>query len=136
MTIEYKINAPLQAIEVADVFKKSGINRPVDNLVLIQKMIDNADVIISAWDGKNLVGIARAITDFCFCCYLSDLAVDKECQKMGIGKTLVEQLREYIGEEVSLLLLSAPTAMDYYPRIGFNKLANAFIIPRVVVNDN
>lgn len=136
MTIEYKINAPLQASEVADVFKKSGINRPVDNLVLIQKMIDNADVIISAWDGENLVGIARAITDFCYCCYLSDLAVDKECQKMGIGKTLVEQLREYIGEEVSLLLLSAPTAMDYYPRIGFNKLANAFIIPRVVVNDN
>ncbi|MFX3634396.1 MAG: GNAT family N-acetyltransferase [Candidatus Pristimantibacillus sp.] len=133
MTIEYKINTPLQASEVADVFKKSGINRPVDNLALIQKMIDHAGVILTAWDGDNLVGIARAITDFSFCCYLSDLAVDKECQRMGIGRTLVDKLREYLGPEVSLLLLSAPTAMDYYPHIGFDNLDNAFIIRRVVV---
>jgi GNAT superfamily N-acetyltransferase len=131
MAIEYKINTPLRSKDVSDVFKSSGIKRPADDLDRIQRMIDNADVNISAWDGVRLIGIARAITDFSYCCYLSDLAVSKEYQKTGIGTKLVERLREHLGEEVSLLLLSAPTAMEYYPRIGFEKTEKAFLIPRV-----
>ncbi|MFC5404316.1 GNAT family N-acetyltransferase [Cohnella soli] len=130
MTIEYKITS-LCSKDVSEVFKSSGIKRPADDLERIQKMIDNADVNISAWDGVRLVGIARAITDFSYCCYLSDLAVCKEYQKTGIGTELVKRLREHLGEEVSLLLLSAPTAMEYYPRIGFEKTEKAFLIPRV-----
>jgi predicted N-acetyltransferase YhbS len=131
MAIVFKINTPLRSKEVSDVFKSSGIKRPADDLDRIQRMIDNADVNISAWDGDKLVGIARAITDFTYCCYLSDLAVSKEYQKTGIGTELVERLRDHLGEEVSLLLLSAPTAMEYYPRIGFEKSEKAFLIPRV-----
>lgn len=132
MELDYKINTPLRSIDLSDLFKRSGINRPADNLELIQKMIDHADVHITAWDGLKLVGIARAITDFSYCCYLSDLAVCMEYQKAGIGKMLVEKLRENLGDEVSLLLLSAPTAMEYYPRLGFEKINNAFLIPRVM----
>ncbi|AJS58554.1 GNAT family N-acetyltransferase [Paenibacillus sp. IHBB 10380] len=131
MEIEYKINTSLCSTDVSDVFKSSGIKRPADDLERIQRMIDNADVNISAWDGDKLVGIARGITDFSYCCYLSDLAVCQEYQKTGIGTELVERLREHLGEEVSLLLLSAPTAMEYYPRIGFEKTEKAFLIPRV-----
>lgn len=131
MPIAYKINTPLQAKEVADVYKSSGIKRPADDLERIQRMIDHADITISAWDEVRLVGVARAITDFSYCCYLSDLAVDMDYQKMGIGTQLVERLRAHLGEEVSLLLLSAPTAMEYYPRIGFKKTEKAFLIPRV-----
>jgi predicted N-acetyltransferase YhbS len=131
MVIEYKINTPLRPKDVSDVFKSSGIKRPADDLERIQRMIENADVNISAWDGERLVGIARAITDFSYCCYLSDLAVSMEYQKTGIGTELVERVREHLGEEVSLLLLAAPIAMEYYPRIGFEKTENAFLIPRV-----
>jgi len=131
MAIKYKINTPLRSIDVSEVFKSSGIKRPVDDLDRIQRMIDNADVNISAWDGERLIGIARGITDFSYCCYLSDLAVCKEYQKTGIGTELVERLREHLGEEVSLLLLSAPTAMEYYPRIGFEKTDKAFLKSRV-----
>jgi N-acetylglutamate synthase-like GNAT family acetyltransferase len=131
MMIQYRINVPLLAKELSAVFKSSGIKRPSDDLERIQKMIDNADVTVSAWDGEKLVGVARAITDYTYCCYLSDLAVSAEYQKSGIGTVLVERLREHLGEEVSLLLLSAPTAMEYYPRIGFEKTEKAFLIPRV-----
>jgi ribosomal protein S18 acetylase RimI-like enzyme len=131
MAIDYKVNALLLTEDVSDVFKSSGIKRPADDLERIQRMIENADVIISAWDGVKLVGIARAITDFSYCCYLSDLAVSKEYQKTGIGTELVRRLQEHLGEEVSLLLLSAPTAMEYYPRIGFEKTEKAFLIPRI-----
>lgn len=131
MVIEYKLNAPLMARDVSDVFRSAGLKRPVDDLARIERMIDQADVNLSAWDGGRLVGVARAITDYAYCCYLSDLAVDREYQKQGIGKALVQRLREHLGDEVSLHLLSAPAAMDYYPRIGFERIDRAFQIARL-----
>jgi N-acetylglutamate synthase-like GNAT family acetyltransferase len=128
--IVYKYNKPVTADEVIQVFKKSGIRRPIDQKERIQKMIDNANLIITAWDGTKLVGIARALTDFSYCCYLSDLAVDQDYQKRGIGKTLIECIKEKISDEVALILLSAPEAMEYYPKIGFDPIDNGFIIRR------
>ncbi|ULO05776.1 GNAT family N-acetyltransferase [Paenibacillus sp. 19GGS1-52] len=130
MTITYKINAPLTAAELAAVFTSSGINRPVMDLDRLQRMIENADILVSAWDGEQPVGIARAITDYVFCSYLSDLAVRSEYQKQGIGKELINVLRGHLGEEAMLLLLAAPSAMEYYPQLGFEKLVNAFLISR------
>ena len=128
--IEYKLNTMITAEELSRLFKASGIKRPVDDLPRLAKMITNADLTFTAWDGEKLVGVARAITDFSYCCYLSDLAVDRDYQKHGIGKKLVNLLQEQIGEEVMLLLLSSPIAMEYYPRIGFDQVDNGFIIKR------
>ncbi|WP_379133988.1 GNAT family N-acetyltransferase [Paenibacillus sp. sgz500958] len=130
MTIVYRINTPLTAQQAAGIFISSGIRRPVEDLDRIARMLEHADVLITAWDGDQPVGLARAITDYAYCCYLSDLAVRKEYQKQGIGKELVNVLRGHLGEEAMLLLLSAPSAMDYYPQLGFDKLMNAFLIPR------
>jgi predicted N-acetyltransferase YhbS len=93
-------------------------------------MLDNSNLIITAWDGVELIGIARSITDYNYCCYLSDLAVKKEYQKTGIGKTLIELTQDAIGDQTMLLLLSAAPAMEYYPKIGFDKVENGFIIKR------
>lgn len=93
-------------------------------------MYTNSNLIVTAWDKDNLVGIARSLTDFCYCCYLSDLAVRKEYQKRGIGKKLLELTKDKIGEPTMLLLLSAPAAMDYYPKVGLQKVNNGFIINR------
>lgn len=130
MVIDYRINTPLLAADVSELFKSSGINRPADDLARIQKMIDNADLTVTAWEGDKLVGIARALTDYSYCCYLSDLAVSGEYQKSGIGKELVNRLREHLGDEVTLLLIAAPSAVDYYPRIGFERNDRAYVIPR------
>lgn len=129
-TIHFEESKEISAAELADVFRKSGIRRPVEDLPRLQKMLDQADITMTAWDGMRLVGIARAITDFSYCCYLSDLAVDKEYQNQGIGKELVKRVQERIGEEISLILLASPIAMDYYPKIGFQKIQNGYIIPR------
>lgn len=128
--INYSDDLKQNAKDIAEVFKNSGIRRPYDDLERIQRMIDHADIIISAWKDGKMIGVARAITDFSYCCYLSDLAVDQNYQKLGIGKELVQQLQTKIGDECSLVLLSAPGAMDYYPQIGFNKADNAFVIRR------
>jgi len=130
MVITYKTNAKLEAHELSDLFKASGIKRPVEDLNRVKNMIDNSNMLITAWDGEKLVGVARALSDFSYCCYLSDLAVDKEYQNQGIGHELVNEIQKLIGDESNLVLLSAPEAMEYYPKIGFEKAGNAYIIYR------
>jgi len=132
MEIKYKIDLRPNVAEIIELYSSSGLNRPIDDVERIQKMYDNSNLIITAWEGENLIGIARSLTDFCFCCYLSDLAVKKEFQKLGIGKKLIELTKEKIGEQSMLLLLSAPLAMEYYPKIGFQKVQNGFIINRTI----
>jgi N-acetylglutamate synthase-like GNAT family acetyltransferase len=117
-------------MQVADLFKRSGINRPVNDLPRIKKMIDHSNLTITAWLDDKLVGIARSLTDFCYCCYLSDLAVDKKYQVKGIGKELIKRTRKEISEDSMLLLLSAPEAMGYYSKVDFESVDNGFIIKR------
>ncbi len=130
MEISYRVNAPVTTEQVIDLFRSSGLRRPIDQPERIARMLQHANLTITAWEGDRLVGIARALTDFSFCCYLSDLAVEKTAQKSGIGKELIRRVREAIGEESMLLLLAAPEAMEYYPHIGFEKSERAWIINR------
>lgn len=128
--IEYRQNVPLAAAEVAALFDDSGIRRPTRDLARIARMFANANLVFSAWDQGKLVGVCRALTDFSYCCYLSDLAVAKAYQKHGIGRELIARVQAEIGQEVALILLSAPEAMGYYPKVGFEKVENGFIIKR------
>jgi predicted N-acetyltransferase YhbS len=130
MDITYKTNGCPDTTAIIALYISSGLNRPTSDFERIHKMYANSNLIVTAWDGEKLVGIARSVTDFCYSCYLSDLAVHLDYQKIGIGKRLVALTKESIGEESMLLLLSAPTAMTYYPRIGMKHLDNAFIIKR------
>ena len=131
MAIEYRVNAELTPEELAGVFEKSGIDRPVRDRERLRKMIAHANLTVTAWDDGNLVGVARALTDFCWCCYLSDLAVDKAYQHQGIGKALIARVRAEAGEDTNLLLLSAPEAMEYYPKIGLEAVTNGWIWKRL-----
>jgi GNAT superfamily N-acetyltransferase len=130
MNIVYFDNIIPEAEVIIDLYISAGLRRPVKDIQRIKKMYEYSNLIITAWDGEKLVGIARALTDFCYCCYLSDIAVRKEYQNQGIGKKMIECIRNKIGEETSLLLLAAPDAMEYYPKIGFEKIENGFIIRR------
>lgn len=130
MEINYKFNIIPNTNQIITLYKSSGINRPVDDEQRIKKMYHNSNLVVTAWSDDELVGISRALTDFCYCCYLSDLAVSKPYQSQGIGKKLIELTKEKIGNESMLLLLSAPTAMDYYPKIELQKVTNGFIIKR------
>jgi ribosomal protein S18 acetylase RimI-like enzyme len=130
MSIAYQIEESISPKELAEVFVNSTIRRPVDDLSRLQQMIDKADLLITARDGTQLIGVARSLTDFCFACYLSDLAVDKAYQHHGIGKELVRLTREAIGPGTMLLLVSAPEAMSYYSKLGFEKMDRAWWINR------
>jgi predicted N-acetyltransferase YhbS len=129
-TVEYRHNHPLDPLDIVRVFDRSGIKRPTDNLPRIARMFAAPSLTLSAWADGKLVGVSRSLTDLAYCCYLSDLAVDGDYQGLGIGGELVRRTQAVIGEEVSLILLSAPGAMSYYPTLGFELASNAYVIRR------
>lgn len=132
MRIEYKTNIPIAVELITELYQNAGLNRPITDVPRIAAMYAHSNLVISAWENNKLVGIARSLTDFNYCCYLSDLAVAAEHQKQGIGNELIQRTKQAIGNKCMLLLLSAPGAMEYYPKVGFEKVENGFIIKRNV----
>lgn len=128
--ITYSNSKEVTADQLSEVFKSSGIIRPSDDFERLTRMLEGANTLWTAWDGAALVGVARAMTDFSYVCYLSDLAVAKPYQRQGIGKTLVAKLSQDLGDEVSVVLLAAPAAMGFYPQLGFERHKGAYIVPR------
>jgi len=130
--ISYQVEPNLLPEEFVDVLHRSTLaeRRPVDRPEIIRGMIENADIIVTARVGGKLVGIARAITDFSYCTYLSDLAVDEAFQGRGIGRELVCRTHEAAGLSTMLILLAAPKAQTFYPHIGMAKHESCWIIPR------
>jgi ribosomal protein S18 acetylase RimI-like enzyme len=128
--IQYQLDDKLTPTQLADIFARAGLNRPTEDLARIAQMLKRTDILITAWDADKLVGVARSLSDFCFCCYLSDLAVDENYQHRGIGKQLIALTQEKIGPKTTLLLLAAPAAMAYYPKVGFEAMPNGWTIKR------
>jgi predicted N-acetyltransferase YhbS len=131
MSIHYDSSRTITETQFVDVLKRStlGERRPVDDLACIRAMLRHADLLCTAWDGEKLVGVARSVTDFEFCCYLSDLAVDAQYQRQGIGRALIALTQARLGLKAQIILLAAPKATEYYPRIGFDAHNSAWVLP-------
>jgi predicted N-acetyltransferase YhbS len=128
--IEYRVGNELDLDQVIELYRAStlGERRPVDERDRMEKMLRNANLVITAWDGELMVGISRSLTDFAYATYLSDLAVRESYQRQGIGKELVRRTKEQSGPGARVILLSAPKAVDYYPHIGFSHHPQAWTL--------
>ena len=128
-SIVYGRELTLSADEFIDVLDRSTLaeRRPVNDIERIQDMLQNANLIVTArLDGK-LVGVSRALTDFAFCTYLSDLAVDRSYQKQGIGVRLIAETKRQ-SPKAKLILLAAPAAVNYYPKTGMTQFSHCFLL--------
>ncbi|RIK84548.1 MAG: GNAT family N-acetyltransferase [Planctomycetota bacterium] len=135
--IRYALEPDLSADEFIDVLRRSTLaeRRPVDRPDVIAAMLRNADIVLTARvDGGErhglLVGISRAVTDYSYCCYLSDLAVDEAFQGHGIGRELIHRTHEAAGKHTMLILIAAPKAETYYPHIGMTPHGSCWYVPR------
>ena len=128
--IAYRVGNDLDLDAVIELYRAStlGERRPIDDRERMCKMLARADIVVTAWDESLMVGIARSISDFAYFTYLADLAVRVSHQRTGIGRELIQQTRKAGGPKTNLLLLSAPAAVDYYPRIGFVSHESAWIL--------
>ena len=130
--ITYRDNAKVTADQAIDLYIRStlGERRPVHNVETFKAMLENANLIITAWDGEKLIGISRSLTDFAYVAYLADLAVDQKYQKSGIGKQLIEETQARLGSECMIVLLAAPKANEYYKHIGFEHNPRAWTLKK------
>lgn len=128
--IQYRYGNDLNLDVVIELYRAStlGERRPIDIPGIMSDMIAHANLVVTAWDGALLVGIARTLTDFSYVGYLSDLAVRNSHWSEGIGKELIRKTRERMGPRSMLVLLAAPKAVDYYPKIGFTKHDSAWTL--------
>ncbi|MDX5628556.1 MULTISPECIES: GNAT family N-acetyltransferase [unclassified Brenneria] len=129
--IDYKVNVPVSSRQFIELLTKTslGARRPLSDSETIEGMLENASLLVSAWQGETLVAVARSVTDFHFCCYLSDLAVSEALQHRGIGKKLIQVTAQQLSPKCKIILLAAPQAVDYYPRLGFTRHDSAWVIP-------
>ena len=129
-TTEVELNiTPAQFIELLQN-STLGERRPIEDQECLAGMVNNSNLIISAWDKDKLIGVSRCMTDFHYCCYLSDLAVDKKYQRQGIGKQLQILTQQQLGEKCKLILISAPAANSYYQQIGFTNTERCWVLGR------
>ena len=127
--IEYQIENKISIDEFKSILVNStlGERRPVNDEETLSKMIEHGNLIVTARENGKLIGVARSLTDFNYCTYLSDLAVDEDYQKMGIGKELIRQTK-LASPKAKLILLSAPKAVNYYPRIGMTQWEQCYVL--------
>lgn len=132
--VVFTVEPQLPVEEFIDVLRRSTLaeRRPVDSRETMQRMLSHADIIVAARVSGELVGVARSLTDFCYCTYLADLAVDVAWQRQGIGRQLIARTHQEAGRETLLILLSAPAAVDYYPHIGFERHPACWTLPRTL----
>lgn len=127
--ITYRSGNDLDLDAVIELYRAStlGERRPVEDRERMALMLRHANLIVTAWEGELLVGIARSVSDFSFATYLSDLAVRLSHQRRGIGRELIRRTRE-LGGQSTVILLSAPKAVDYYPQVGFTHHPQAWLL--------
>jgi predicted N-acetyltransferase YhbS len=128
--MDYRYGNDLTVEQLTELYRSCslGARRPVDDPAIVRDMIEHANLVVSAWDGEQLVGIARTLTDFTYVGYLADLAVRQTHQRKGIGVALIEKTRERMGPRSMLVLLAAPAAVDYYPKVGFTQHQSAWVL--------
>jgi predicted N-acetyltransferase YhbS len=128
--IAYRVGNDLDLDHVLDLYRAStlGERRPIDDRAILADMIRHANLVVTAWEGDVMVGIARSLTDFTYVAYLADLAVRDTHQKLGIGRELIARTRAEMGPRSMIVLLSAPAAVDYYPKLGFTQHGSAWVL--------
>ena len=132
MSINYQVNPEISVHDLIDILHKStlGLRRPLADLEAMESMLAHANYYIGAYENGNLVGLARVMTDFVYTTYLADLAVDEKYQHQGIGKELIKILKINI-PKAKLILLAAPAAEAYYPKIGMQNHPHCYYIDDV-----
>jgi GNAT superfamily N-acetyltransferase len=128
--IDYRFGNDLDLDRGIELYRDStlGERRPIDDRGIVEAMLRHANLVVTAWDAGRLVGLSRTLTDFAYVGYLSDLAVALSHQRQGIGSELIARTRARLGPRSMLVLLAAPKAVDYYPKLGFKRHDSAWLL--------
>ena len=119
--ISYQVELSLELIEFQSILEDSGLSarRPMEDPLLLERMIKGSNLLITARSEGQLVGFLRGLSDFCYRSFIADLAVAHSYQRKGIGRQLIQVARNQ-APDARLILFSAEDALPFYEKLGFH----------------
>ena len=118
MDITYGDAARVEVAELQSLFASvqwDSANYP-DKLF---QAIRNSHHVISAWDGKRLVGLMNALSDGVMTAYFHYLLVRPEYHGKGIGRSLVKQMLDHYADYARKILIAYEQEAEFYKHCGF-----------------
>jgi ribosomal protein S18 acetylase RimI-like enzyme len=133
MSIVYAQEQSLSAEDYATVVGSTYMRdrRPVANLERTRRILMGSNMIVTAREDGEIVGVLRGISDGEWVCYVADLAVRDGHQRKGIGTDMLNECKRILGPGMGIVLVAYPEAVDYYKKIGMGEMP-AFYIDREI----
>jgi ribosomal protein S18 acetylase RimI-like enzyme len=133
MSIVYAQEQSLSAEDYATVVGSTYMRdrRPVANLERTSRILMGSNMIVTARENGEIVGVLRGISDGEWVCYVADLAVREGRQRKGIGTGMLNECKRILGPGMGIVLVAYPEAVDYYKKIGMGEMP-AFYIDREI----
>ena len=89
------------------------------------KAMRNFETVFAAWDGDTLAGLICAMDDGSMTAYVHYLLVRPEYQGMGIGKQLVERVKERYADYLRIVVIAYDDEVGFYENCGFERSSNS-----------
>ena len=124
MEITYKDIHEFEEKDLEDLFLSvewSSGHFP-DKLVIAMR---NFETVCSAWDGDKLVGMVCAMDDGIMTAYVHYLLVHPDYQLKGIGKELVERIKNHYKDYLRIVVVAYDDELKFYEYCGFEKADDA-----------
>lgn len=115
----------LTPARITTLYRRAPLHRPTASGDAVWRMFENASLVLSAWQGEQLVGLVRVLSDEVLFSYLCDLAVEPDVQRLGLGKALIGKVLEHL-EGTELVLRDSDLSSGFYKRLGFRRVGNAW----------
>ncbi|MDX1419702.1 MAG: GNAT family N-acetyltransferase [Rubricoccaceae bacterium] len=116
----------LTPARIATLYRRAPLLRQTDNADRLRRAFDNTQLVLTAWQGDRLVGLARVLTDGVQVAYLCDLAVEPDVQGLGIGKLLIDAVLERCAG-TELVLRDSNLSSGFYEHLGFRPIENGWV---------
>jgi len=114
----YNTDKKVDYDKLKTLFNEVGWNDKTDDINRLKAMVENSQIIVTAWDGETMVGFARCTTDYVFNGQINNVVVDSKYRRKGIGKVLINTILDS-SKQVTYMLRGSIRNEKFYRSLGF-----------------
>lgn len=127
--IKYYVGKKVDYIKLIVLFNQVGWNDKTEDTNRLRKMVENSQIVVTAWDKEEMVGFARCTTDYVFNGQINNVVVDVNYREKGIGKELINKIVD-TSKLVTYILRGDIENERFYREIGFEDAPLSLVYKR------
>ncbi|MBU3156988.1 GNAT family N-acetyltransferase [Clostridium estertheticum] len=116
--IMYNTDKKVDYDKLKTLFNEVGWNDKTEDNNRLLLMVENSQIVVTAWDEGRMVGFARCTTDYVFNGQINNVVVDSKYRKKGIGKNLINIIFNS-SQQVTYMLRGSISNEEFYRSLGF-----------------